>query len=99
MDNELQQRSGIFVSFMYFIYDASKIYLLWISFHYFASQLYVPFCAPNTIIGFLLSPILASTPQCKALRWIINFGGNEMETMWLIFGLWITTKLLVSSKK
>uniref|UniRef100_A0A6C0KY56 Transmembrane protein n=1 Tax=viral metagenome TaxID=1070528 RepID=A0A6C0KY56_9ZZZZ len=81
-------------STMYFIYDATKIYILWVVMHYGASQIYAPVCSPYSLWGFIVTPILAVTPQCKALRWIINTGGNTMETMWFILGAWFCTKII-----
>jgi hypothetical protein len=81
----------------YIIYDAVKIYLLWALLHYFAGHYYVPFCSPYGIWGFIITPILAATPQCKALRWIITTGGNTMETMWVIFGVWACSQVIPST--
>jgi hypothetical protein len=74
-------------------YDASKIYLLWAFLHFCASQLYVPTCSPYSFWGFIITPILAVTPQCKALRWVISTGGSTMETMWVILGVWLCSKI------
>jgi hypothetical protein len=79
---------------VYVICDAAKIYLLWVLLHYVASQLYIPFCSPRSFWGFIITPILAVTPQCKALRWVIHTGGNTMETMWVIFGAWCCAKVV-----
>jgi len=81
----------------YIIYDAVKIYLLWALLHYLAAHYYVPFCSPYGIWGFIITPILAATPQCKALRWIITTGGNTMETMWVIFGVWACSQVIPST--
>lgn len=43
----------------------SGIYLLWICLHYFSAHLYIKFCVPNTIIGFLMSPFMISAPHCQ----------------------------------
>jgi len=80
---------------LWIAYDASKIYLLWVLLHFSASQVYVPICSPFSFWGFLITPILAATPQCKALRWIINTGGSTMETMWVIFGVWFCSQISI----
>lgn len=85
------------ISGLYFVYDASKIYILWLVLHFIASQAYPPICSPYSIWGFIITPILAATPQCKALRWVINTGGSTMELMWLIFGTWVCTKIIPSA--
>ncbi len=79
----------------YIMYDTTKIYLLWILLHYIASQIYAPICSPYSFWGFIIAPILAVTPQCRALRWIINTGGNTMETMWVILGAWFCSKIIL----
>jgi hypothetical protein len=71
------------------------INLLWIFLHYFASHLYVRYCVPNTIQGFLVSPFMVSTPHCQGLRWMIYNGGNNITNMWTLVGTWIYSKLLV----
>ncbi len=71
-----------------------KIYILWITLHFVASHLYVELCTPKTVIGFLLSPILAPALHCQAIRWIVYNGGNHINTMWIMIGLW-TTQCLV----
>jgi len=80
-------------NFVLVVYDASKIYLLWAFLHFCASQLYVPTCSPYSFWGFIITPILAVTPQCKALRWVISTGGSTMETMWVILGVWLCSKI------
>ena len=80
---------------LWIVYDASKIYLLWVVLHFSASQVYVPICSPFSFWGFIITPILAATPQCKALRWVITTGGSTMETMWVILGVWLCSKISI----
>ena len=79
----------------YFVYNVSSIYLFWIVTHYGASHLYTHVCVPQSTYGFLLSPVLASSPHCKAIRWAINNGGNTIDSMWLVIGTWICSKILI----
>lgn len=71
------------------------IYLLWILLHFGATHLYVEYCVPRSWFGLLTSPLLTSTPQCQGLRWIINNGGNQINSMWISIGSWIYIKLIV----
>ena len=71
------------------------IYLLWILLHFGATHLYVEYCVPKSWFGLLTSPFLTSTPQCQGLRWIINNGGNQINSMWISIGSWIYIKLIV----
>lgn len=69
-----------------------KSYLAWILIHYGCSHLYVYFCTPKTTIGFLTSPFLAITPQCKTCYWLLDSSRVSITNMWGIFTLWAITK-------
>ena len=69
------------------------IYLVWIVIHYAASHLYVKFCVPDNVYGFIVSPVIAPAPHCQALRWSIYNGGNSISAMWIILGAWILSHL------
>jgi hypothetical protein len=77
------------------IWNLFGIYILWIILHFICSNLYVKYCTPNTIIGFLSSPFITTLPQCQAFRWVIYNGGNSIMNMWLILGIWIMKYLVV----
>jgi len=70
------------------------IYLIWVTVHYFASHLYVRWCTTNTVLGFILSPFLVTTPYCNVLRWCIYNCANQIITMWTILGTWLITKII-----
>jgi hypothetical protein len=78
-----------------FIINISGIYLLWILLHYTAAQLYIKFCVPCDIYGFIISPFLVSTPHCQGLRWIIYNGAIMINNMWFVIGTWICSHLLI----
>ena len=82
-----------------YIISFSGIYLLWIILHYFASHLYIRFCVPQTIIGFLISPFLTATPHCQGLRWVVYNGGNFINNMWVVLGTWICSNILIMNKE
>ena len=65
------------------------VYAVWIVTHYVSSHLYVHWCVPATLIGFILSPFLVPLPYCQALRWAIFNGGSSINAMWVIFGIWL----------
>lgn len=67
----------------------SGIYLLWICLHYFSAHLYVKFCVPDTIIGFLMSPFMIATPHCQGLRWIVYNAAGIINNMWILVGAWV----------
>lgn len=72
-----------------FLFKVSGIYILWICLHYFSAHLYVKFCVPNTIVGFIMSPFMIATPHCQGLRWIVYNAANIINHMWIIIGTWI----------
>ena len=93
---------NIFVVCFNYIYKGIKIfikisgvYLLWICLHYIASQLYIELCVPKSVLGFLISPFMTSTPQCQGLRWIVYNAANMINNMWLLLGTWICSTLLL----
>ena len=78
-----------------FLFHISKIYLLWIILHYIASQLYIKFCVPTTVWGFLISPFIVTTPHCQGLRWIVYNAANIINNMWVVLGTWVCSTLLI----
>lgn len=80
-----------------FIFKLSWIYLLWIIAHYFASHLYIQICVPNTFYGFVVSPFVAVSPHCQALRWVVYNAGANINNMWITFGLWLQNHIMYIS--
>lgn len=78
---------------------ASGIYLLWICLHYFSAHLYVKFCVPDTIIGFLMSPFMIATPHCQGLRWIVYNAAGIINNMWIFIGAWIYSIIWIFNKE
>ena len=72
----------------------AKIYVAWILIHYASAHAYTYLCTPSSMQGFLMSPLLASSPHCSALRWAIGNGANTLNTMWIAIGGYVTSKLL-----
>ena len=79
------------------IIKVSGVYLLWICLHYIASHLYIKFCVPTTIIGFLMSPFMTATPHCQGLRWIVYNAANMINNMWIVLGAWICSTILITN--
>jgi len=97
--------SFIIFSFQYtykifrIIINVSGIYILWIFLHYLASHLYVKLCVPNTVIGFFMSPFMTATPHCQGLRWVVYNAANMINNMWIMFGAWICSTILIINKE
>ena len=67
----------------------SYIYVAWIVVHYLSSHLYVKWCVPPTVMGFVMAPFLVASPHCTGLRWVITTGGQQIVTMWTVIGTWL----------
>lgn len=87
--NFLVSSAYFFFKTLNIILKVSGIYLLWIGLHYFSAHLYIKFCVPNTIMGFLMSPFMIATPHCQGLRWIVYNAAGIINNMWLLIGGWI----------
>lgn len=88
----------VFYNFTYkyvvFIIKVSGIYLLWIFLHFIATHLYVNFCVPKTVVGFIMSPFMTATPHCQGLRWIVYNAAGAINNMWIILGTWLCSLIL-----
>jgi hypothetical protein len=82
-----------------FLFKVSSIYLLWIGLHYFSAHLYVKFCVPNTVIGFIMSPFMIMTPHCQGLRWIVYNAASIINNMWILIGAWIYSMIWIIGRK
>jgi hypothetical protein len=75
------------------------IYFMWIVLHYISPHLYTYFCTPSTAYGFFMSPFMAPTPHCSALRWVMYTGGNTITAMWVLIGGWIVQRIIIQKEK
>jgi hypothetical protein len=82
---KLETMKAAFVDFL----KVFGIYIIWIFVHYISAYLYIYYCTPGTLSGFLLSPFLAPAIHCQAFRWAIHNGGNSINAMWFILGAWL----------
>jgi hypothetical protein len=78
-----------------YIINISGIYILWVFLHYIASHLYINFCVPKTMYGFILSPFMIPTPHCQGLRWIVYNGANIINNMWIVLGSWLCSTIVI----
>lgn len=84
----------IYSDFVSFVKSFALTYLVWITLHYACSHLYVAYCVPKGIIGFLYSPFMTPMPHCVAMRWVVYNGGKIIEVMWVMVGKWCVEKLI-----
>jgi len=71
------------------------IYFFWIVIHYVCAHMYASWCAPFTIVGFILSPFFVPAPHCQAFRWVIMNSSNTIVTMWVTMGTWFAKKIIL----
>tara|TARA_Y100001958_G_scaffold89951_1_gene61220 strand:- start:5547 stop:5999 length:453 start_codon:yes stop_codon:yes gene_type:complete len=76
-----------------YVWKIGGIYIVWCTLHHITSQLYVYYCTPYTLLGFLTAPFMVATPQCTGLRWCIAHGAETIISMWLVLGTWFMQKL------
>ena len=89
------RENGIYIyGLLQEVINGFSMYIIWIVLHYCCSNIYSYHCTPLTVMGFILSPFYAVSPQCKALRWVIYNSGGSIEAMWFIIGSLIMKKLL-----
>lgn len=71
------------------------VYLGYIVLHYLCVHTYQYTCVPTTFRGFLMSPLMASSPHCRGMRWVIYEMGSKIDLMWITVG--VTTVTFVNS--
>jgi hypothetical protein len=76
------------------IYSLFGYYIMWITLHYLAIHLYARYCAPLTPLGFILSPLMVTSPHCVATRWVISSGSSIITTMWVTLGTYIIRRMM-----
>jgi len=69
-------------------------YLLWITLHYLAANLYSEFCTNWSIVGFITFPFMAITPWCKSLSWMIHKGNIILDEGYLLLAGYISLQLM-----
>jgi hypothetical protein len=54
--------------------------------HFACSNLYPTLCCNMSVWGFVMSPFMAVTPHCEALRWVIHYTGGQIRNVWIWLG-------------
>jgi hypothetical protein len=88
-----------FLGILKFMFFVSNFYVLWIGLHYLSAHLYVYFCTPNTLIGFIISPFIAAAPHCQAFRWVIHNSANVINNMWTSLSTWLCSFLILRNNE
>lgn len=82
-----------------YIFKMGSLYLVYMLAHFISSHLYIYFCVPLSLTGFLMSPFMTLTPQCQFLRWTIYHCGAHINIMWILVANWLVTKFDFYSKQ
>jgi hypothetical protein len=80
-----------------FCVGAYGIYALYFTGHFLATHLYVTYCTPLTVMGFLQTAILVPAPHCNLLRGVIYHFGDGISQIWssltaVVFSLMVSIK-------
>ena len=65
-----------------------KLNIFWTAVHWCSVQLYQKLCIPNTIYGYIFTPMMVQTPHCKMLIWFHSASidaFNSLKTVFVAF--------------
>jgi len=91
--NMLMTAFNVAKPYLLVVNSVAGLYILWMVLHFVSANLYVYYCAHMSLFGFLMSPVLASAPHCRAIRWVLNSGSHSIDAMWIVLGTWVCSKL------
>lgn len=60
------------------------VYFSLISTYFFSTHLFAGYCTPWSWTGFLQTPFLTETLQCRALKWLFTYSHEYIRSLWLI---------------
>ena len=92
-ENMLMTAFKVAKPYLLVVNSVAGLYILWMVLHFVSANLYVYYCAHMSLFGFLMSPVLASAPHCRAIRWVLNSGVQSVDSMWIVLGTWVCSKL------
>ena len=94
-----QEKIHILKYYLKYGWKISGIYIIWTFIHYISAHLYVKFCTPFTLMGFIAAPFIVASPHCSGLRWCVQEGSRILTSMWVVMGTWIITNICTPSTK
>jgi hypothetical protein len=92
-ENKFKTAFNVAKPYLVAVNSIAGLYILWMVLHFVSANLYVYYCAHMSVFGFLMSPVLASAPHCRAIRWVLNSGAQSIDAMWIVLGTWVCSKL------
>ena len=78
-----------------FISPIVLTYITWVVIHCIAVNLYVKFCAGNTLPSFIASLFYTSSSYCQGLSWTIYTLSQKFTTIWVTIGSYLSAKFLL----
>lgn len=91
--------SDAIIEFILTSLPAACVFVVWAIIHYISPRMYIYFCAPLTVFGFILSPMASTMPHCKALRWLFMTSSDNINAMLVLFGTWLISIFMHINKK
>jgi len=90
----INQSLGFVTGFIYENREFIGLVLTATLIHYISANLYVFWCTPFTIYGFMASPFITVSTHCVALRWSIWFFGDYLTQTWMLALVWASGFLI-----
>ena len=73
-------KTTIYIPTLVFVYIGVSLL------HFACANLYPYLCTPVTLIGLFMTPFMVVTPHCLAIRWVIDWTGNQICNAWIWLG-------------
>ena len=70
------------------------VYLLLLCTYYTSAHVFTQYCTPLGFWGFLQTPFLIETVQCRALNWIFTYSHAYIQSLWILMSTY-TIQLIV----
>jgi len=96
---DIMPSSDVIIEFIKSGLPALGVFVLWTILHYISPRMYIYFCAPLTVFGFIMSPMSSTMPHCKALRWLFIASADNINAMLVLFGTWLVSIFMHLNKK
>jgi hypothetical protein len=70
------------------------IYVLLVGVYYTSSHLHVKVCTPWSLMGFIKSPFLIETLECRAIKWLFTYSHEYIHSLWILFSTFLIKMIL-----
>lgn len=66
-----------------------KINFIWTTIHWWSMKAYNKYCIPDTLLGYMLTPIMTQTPHCKILLSAHKYSLEAFDSISKLFISWL----------